>query len=997
MKSARKALLVAAAFVALALIGVAVALNSKVQTWVVFRLLARHPEWRLSIGRIDAGFRGFTAMDVRIERNGWRLAAPAVNAQLPMLSALLSKRVDISHFAASNWTLEAVAVSPVRSTAPAPTASPVATTSDEKPSSNALPGFPGVLAGLQLPFDLTLDGADLEGKVVARGHAVSVKVKGGGLRAGSTGKFDVVADSILGGEKVRALGLEGSVAATMDTPRTVTRVAADFTATAVGPSLSQPVSLRTKIAVSRGEKTESYIATLVSGDRTLADVTAEYPAQPDRIAGQWTLNLHDADFAPFLFGRAIPVFHAQGQGKFDADIALARVETAGELDASVDQLGAIQPDLAAIGAVKLAAKVDLAQRGDVLAVKTCEITLAADGPVAALHVLQPFEFNWKAGDLRATDEGHDVFDVALDGVPLAWAKPFLRDFVVTGDDLRGELVASPRAGGFTFRAKSPLVVKNLAVARAGLPLVEHVDVSLTTSGDYTPRGWQAELTGLTGKTGAATVLLLDAKAGRLAGADQPIKATGLLTLDLAALAAQPLARGSLPLSAGDATVDFVASLGPKHELQANVAVKRLAVRGQPPTETLPAISANLRADLAADGRITFNVPLIVRRDQRESDVTIVGEFVPAKVDGPVDARLTSNNLILDDAKALASVFASTASPDQKPTDTAVVPAWAILKGTVGLQLKKLVYSGTFQMSDVTGVLRFDGGKISFEKLRAAVGDDGDAKISGAMLFERGAPNPYRLGADLALTDFDPGPLFRAINPRQPPSVEGRFILTARVASQASQFAALPASAVGNCELTSKGGTFRGVPVNVGNLVENSGKLASWIASAGNAITSIAGRKDFDDITSRSQAANELAKMLAAISYDQLSVVFSRDDTFRTTVKEFTLISPEFRLTGRGHAAWVPGRPPLDDVVTMELQLRARGRAAELMKYLGVLEPKPDDLGYAACTIPIRIGGTLARLDATDFSNRLVALAVEKTGLTDKAVDWINRLRGKTPN
>lgn len=996
MKVARTALISLAAVCAVVLVGLTVALSSRFQTWTVQRQIRRHPEWHLALAKVDAGFGGVVLSDVTMERNGFRFAAPRVEAQLPLFPALFLKRVHLVRLTARDCRVAALAA-PATAThemdaAPGvrgPGAAAVSATS-----------FAGILPLLELPFDLSVERLDLAGTMAVDGRSMVGTVQGGGLTPGKDGKLDVALDATLGGEKVKSVHVSGTVTIAMDTPRTFARIAGTLAATASGPSLTHPVTLQADVRVARSAQSETYEMILAGADRRLADIAAEYPLKTNRIEGRWKVDLIDRDFAPFLFGRPIPDFTIAGQGKFDTDSTFNAVHAIGELDAALDRLGTVKPELAAIGAVKLVANIDVAQQGDVIAVTKCDVTAGADRPVATVHAIQAFDFNPKTGELRATDADHEVFGVKLEGVPLAWAKPFLRDFAVTGGDLRGELVASPRAGGFNFRSKSPLTSVGVAVARAGRPWIEKVDVSLSASGDYTPQGWQAEVTGFTAKTGAATVLLVDARAGKLAGAEQPIKATGLVTADIATLVAQPLIHGAIPLSGGDATVDFVASLGVTNQLQANVTLKRLASGERSPAEQLPTVTANLRADVAADGKVTLNIPVSLKRDQRESDVRFVGTFARAHPEAPFEAQVTSNTLVIDDAKALAAVLAPT-SPSSRPgTAAAPRPFWATLNGAVALQLKKVLYSGTFQLTNVTGTLHFGGGKMSFDQFRAAAGE-GDVKLSGALLFQPARAQPFRFGADVALTDFDPGPLFRAINPQQPPTVEGKFVVTSKVTSEAAILEALSRDASGTCELTSKGGIFRGLPVNVGNLVENSGKLAGWLASAGNAITSLAGRKDVEDITSRSQAANELAKMLAAISYDQLAVVLSRDEKFNTTVKEFTLISPEFRLTGSGRATPNPGKPLLADNVNFEFRLRARGRSAELLKYLGVLEPKPDDLGYFGCTIPIKVGGTLAKLDATELSNRLVALAVEKTGfadkLTDKAVDLINRLRGKSPN
>jgi hypothetical protein len=302
------------------------------------------------------------------------------------------------------------------------------------------------------------------------------------------------------------------------------------------------------------------------------------------------------------------------------------------------------------------------------------------------------------------------------------------------------------------------------------------------------------------------------------------------------------------------------------------------------------------------------------------------------------------------------------------------------------------------MSNVAGTLRLKDGAVAFDDIEAVLGESGIARATGTIGFEAGVANPFSLGGEFRLKDFDPGPVFSVLNPRQPPTLEGHFAITSQVTARASRLALLTQSAMGNFEVTSRSGVFRGLSVNVGNLVETSSKLRAWLAAAGDVITSpFMGAKDQDEITSRSQAANELAKILSNIAYDQLNVVIARHDDAVATVKEFTLISPDLRIDGSGLARRGAGRSPFHGVVDLELHLHARGRPAELMKYLGILDAKPDDLGYASCTLPVHLEGPIDRPDTTQLSNRLVALGMAKPGLTEKAVDWINRLRGKSTN
>jgi hypothetical protein len=151
----------------------------------------------------------------------------------------------------------------------------------------------------------------------------------------------------------------------------------------------------------------------------------------------------------------------------------------------------------------------------------------------------------------------------------------------------------------------------------------------------------------------------------------------------------------------------------------------------------------------------------------------------------------------------------------------------------------------------------------------------------------------------------------------------------------------------------------------------------------------------DDIANKAQAVVEVSKGLYPLAYDQLSVVVSRDAALNTTLRDFTLIAPEIRLTGGGTALHKTGSSLLDDSLAMEFKLRAQGRQGALLKYLGVMEPQADDFGYTACTIPLRIGGTIGKPDASETSKNLAALMLEKSGVTEKASELLDKLLGRT--
>jgi hypothetical protein len=304
-----------------------------------------------------------------------------------------------------------------------------------------------------------------------------------------------------------------------------------------------------------------------------------------------------------------------------------------------------------------------------------------------------------------------------------------------------------------------------------------------------------------------------------------------------------------------------------------------------------------------------------------------------------------------------------------------------------------VYSENLEASNISGRLRLDAGMLKLEGLQAGLGETGRANLNGTVTFDETAPQPYTLAADFGVKEFDPAPLFRALNGNQPATLEGKFDVTSKLASRAATLADLTAGAGGTFQVTSKGGVFRGLPVSVSNITETTNRFYAWLASAGTAITSIAGKKETIDVANKPEAITEVARALNPIAYDQVSVTVIRDAALNTTFKNFTLIAPEVRLTGSGTALHRPGATLLEDSLAMEFALRVRGRQGELLKYLNALEPQTDDLGYATCTVPLKVGGSLAKPDTTEVNGKLAALAIEKSGFGDKATEFINKIRG----
>lgn len=992
MKLLRVFLIGAAAILVLLLIAVALAFNSSFQTWAARRALAGQPDLKASIGRVSAGLNRVELQDVRAEIDGAVLTLPALETELPLLAAGLDKKVAIHRLVAKGWKLDlthAVAVAPAPASSsgaatPAKGTSAPASAASPAPAAAAKAAFQGIFSQLHLPVDVAVDGVDLEGEVILpalqdrAASVVKVSIRGGGVGPGKDGALtaDLDGTDSQGGK----LSLHAVVRPAMDTPTSFSRFAVTSEATATGAQFPQGVKLGVEASAARTATGEAYHLVLTGEGKPLVVADATFAAGNGRIAGTWKLNLRHSDLAPFALGQPLPEFTAAGEGSFETEATFSEIHAVGRLDASADHLQAVRKELSALGRIKLTADFDLLQHANSLRIERLTAEIAGAKPVASVRALQAFEFNLTTGELRVADPAQDLLGLSLHGLPLAWAAPFLGDLKVTGDDVRGEFAVSAREGGLTLRPRAPLTIGHLSVAQAGQPLVSALDLSLKASADYTPRGWQAEVAELSVHSAGRRLLLFDAKAGQLAGRNQPLKATGHWSADLPALLAQPAAAGGIRLASGVAEGDFTASVDAVQSLQLKATVKNLVAETK---EKLPELALDVRADVAANGRITFALPLVVTQDGRKSDLSLAGTATPTKSGLSVEAQVQSEQIVAEDMQLLLLPLgggpesAPVAKTAAKPAGPDAKPFWTGLDGQLTLALKKVTYRGSFTITHVGGTLRLDPAVLKIEAVKAVFGADSDLKFAGDVKFAAKTKQPYTLASDLTVTNFDAGAAFRALDPAKLPTIEGKLNVTSHLASQGINIGDVVERARGDFLVTGRGGIFRALSSDISDKVQ---KTQSAVSAIGGILGSVTGKKDYGEFANKSQVVAEVAKVLSEIPFDQLSVTASRAENLDLQLKDFTLISPELRLGGTGSIRHVEGKPLLEQPLTVALTLGSRGRLGDLMKKGGLLDEKSkDNLGYTAFFTPVKVGGTLQSPDTSELRSALLSAALEKNG------------------
>jgi len=956
MKPLRILLIGLAALAIVLVIVVALAFTPGVQTWVARKFAPATPELSVSIGHVDAGLHQTRLEDVRVTQPGLLLTLPSAEVEVGVLDAAGGK-VEVKRLVAKGWILDLTA----------PNTATV-TTSKKTPTETARTAFDGIFKMLELPVDLRVDGVDLSGEVILPEGRAQVAITGGGIAAGQDGKIALTAD--FRGSRATVLAVRGAITTRMNTPRTFERFEVAVSAATVRPQAPQGVKVDVSLIAAREAQGEAYAAAMRVGGREIFHADIKLPPGSAPLAGAWTLDANSADAAPLALGCPLPEFVAKGQGAFESDRLFSQIKAVGSLDASIDKLAAIQPEFAALGRLAIIAGFDVATQGDVIRLTKLDASVTGAQPVASVTALQAVEFNTATGALTAANPATELLRLTLDGLPLAWAKPFLGDLALTGEDVRGTFTASARDGGFALRPTAPITLTNLSVTQAGQPLVHGVDVSLAAQADYTPKGWNAEVTDLSARSAGATLFKLTAKAAQAAGDKQPLTASGNYQSDLAALATQPAVARSLVLKRGLIRGDF--SVSSAATQQANLTLQIADLLGAD-SRPLASVAVQARADVDANGRIDAKVPIVITQAGRRSDLMLSAVVIPTGKETNIKAQLTSDALHVPDLMHF-SVLSPTAPEPAKPeavapkpaapTPAPTAPLWAGVTGELKLAFKSLVYSKDLQVTDMAGLITITPSALTLENIGAALKTGGSLKAGGGLTFDATHKQPYALKADVALTNVEPAPIMRALSPGEPSPVEGKFDLTTQLSGRAVDPSDFGDSAVGDIRLTSKGGTFKALSVRNAAIAEG----VSQIASIAGIVQQFAGKAKPSRDIERTRAAADVTKQLGAIKFDELNVIVGRDDKNNMAIKDLSLISPIIRLVGSGQITYVSGVPLVRQPLLLNLQLGAKDQLAADLQTLKLLGNKQDKQGYAFLVEDVRLDGSLQSIGTRQLSD-----------------------------
>ncbi len=957
----------AAGFLALA------AFAPPVQTWLVRKALARVAPPGTTVEAASFGLDQVWLFGLRLDGPDGALSVPTVHARLELIPAILGRGLRIRSLAAKDWTLD-LSRPPARG----------AETPAAPRSLAALVG--GMVSAFNVPARVSLDGVDLSGTLVladASGRRVGsagVTLAGGGLAAGQAGTFRCTSDASIDDAEapVQSVEIHAELSAAMDASATFTRIAVTMATKASGRQFPRGISLSGSATAVREAGAVSYALTLTRGSETVAEVDAVSREGSPRLDGAWRFDLRDSDLQPFALGRRLPAFSAVGTGRYRVDASTGNLHTEGALHAAAGRLEAISPALGSVGNVVVESVFDLTRTGRSLRVDKLECSVSGAQPVASVRALQSFEFDMDTGELKVGQPAGDLVGISLTGLPLPWLRGPLPWLDAEGTNARGEFVMRSEGGLVALRTQAPLTASDVSLWERGRLVGTGLDLSAFVLADYAPLGWQVQISPLAFKSGGVRILSLEARFGRLSGADADLKAAGSWSASLPPVLRQPLAAGLPALASGDASGSFEASLGVKSEVRVKIAVQNLEAGPAFPARLPASLTSEVRADFSAAGGVAFYLPLRLDYGSRAADMVLSGTYDPESADRVADVTLSGSGL---DENDLGVLLALSRGRPQQPLGPVTEPAqasalWPSVRGKVAVKLRSLALWGQ-DLRDLAATVTFDPATLRVENASATLGASSPAHLDGLIDFSPAEAEPFQLHATLDVGNVDSAPFFRAAKPGKEPAVEGRFDVSAKVDGQGGSLAAICERLRGELKLSSSDGRFRGLRSGT---IDSVRQTPSRIVEAVDSVASLFSKKTEKIGEALVDSANELSD----VHYDQMSITAERGSDLDIHLTDITLIAPEERLTGQGTVTHVDGVPIASQPFSADLNLSVRGHLHTVLDIVGMLKEGQDALGYTELYQPIHLGGTLDAIDESQWRSMLLQAPLRKGGgLIDK--------------
>ena len=625
--------------------------------------------------------------------------------------------------------------------------------------------------------------------------------------------------------------------------------------------------------------------------------------------------------------------------------------------------------------VKARGEMNLTLRGQVLEAQPGRLQLQQAGKsVFEAAILQPCTVDLNTHALAPRDPAQPVAKLTLGRLPLALLPVNDPAATIGGFLEQGEFEVSVRGGKTLLRPLSPLRLAGVSLTQNRRLALTALAIEAMPQVEYgSPEDFRVQSGDVTVRV-AGKGDLLTLKAEAVATPGQGTQATITFSLEVPALATQPLFAEAQALSAGRATGEIRAVLAATQQVESRVTLNGLVAADT--NRTFPVANIGFRVVTQANGAASIQVPILLDNAGRRSDLNLALALSPLGKGYSVDGKISGQQIDWEDMQSVLGVFLASVAPDSNdrpaaastgvPPDT--VAAWSRFSGQVAVDIKSVTRGKEWAMTGLAGTLAIEPTRLSLPKLTAAFGETSRLNAKLETRFT-GGPMPYRLTGDYAVNDFDVGKLFKALEATKSPTVEGLFNISSSFTGNGETFQRALDRVHGDFQLTSHQGIFRGLQRSTNKLSMTSKAVESVASLLGSILSSEKATKAAEKVAGSAYYVDQLAQSLGELNYDLLSVKLTRDEQLNLNLQDITLVSSDLRLNGQAEVTYESDRPLLEQPLSASLDLAARGKIEEQLGKLRLLSGTKDDLGYAKAKETVSVGGTLGRPDATAFFAR----------------------------
>lgn len=597
----------------------------------------------------------------------------------------------------------------------------------------------------------------------------------------------------------------------------------------------------------------------------------------------------------------------------------------------------------------------------------------AGKPLVSATILQPFTADTSLLTVVPRDAAAPVARIELGKLPLGLLPLTDPDAKLSGVVQQGIFEMTGDGPRLSFRATAPLRLAEVGLTQGRQPALTGLSIEALPAVQYGgPAGFSAETGDVVVRTAQGPFINLRAQTTRAPGQD--LQATANFTVEIPALATQPIFAEARAVSAGKASGEVRAVVSGHRQLEARLTLNGLvAAEGG---QILPVANLGFRSVVQPSGAVSIQAPVLLDNAGRRSDLNFALELLPLGRGYSVDGKLTGQQVELEDVLGVLGVFSASAASDageKSPAAAAPVApdttaAWSRLSGQLLLDVKSISRGKEWAMTGLTGNVAIEPTRLAVTKLGTAFGETSRLAAKMELRFTGGAM-PYRLTGDYSLNEFDVGKLFRAIDASKPPTVEGLFSIAGKLSGNGETPGRALDRAQGEFQLTSRQGIFRGLQ-RTSEKVSMATKAVELASSLGSLFGSDKTTKVAEKVAGTAYYVDQLVQGLAELKFDLLSVKLSRDEMLNMNLEDISLVSPELRLNGRGEVSYVEGKSLLEQPLTASLDVAVRGKIETQFDKLNLVNGVRDDLGYAKARDTVKLGGTLGRPNANAWFARM---------------------------